>query len=291
MRRGGLIGLGLYIVAVCGIGTYFGGLKGLWVFVLGLAIIGLAIGLVLGAIWLGRKAERMMGFTLNGDRLYTAGLLIGLGLYIYWAFKPEDWSWGPLFEAIGTVLAVWVIWFFLRKWWNREMQEWPQSEETRPEIGMAARLGNVLYWAGTLIACLIVGLIAYAVLFGTGKGDPFLQGLGLFVAAVIWLIGRAARAVTLYRRGRAWRLPRRGHRAEDRWRTGQPQQPRDDMTEFSYRHNDETGRWDVIKRLPDGTEEVLHKVSFRTPGEASNHVAQLTGKPPGPPGKWFSQGE
>ena len=62
---------------------------------------------------------------------------------------------------------------------------------TTSQVGMAARLGVVLYWAGTLVACLIAGLIAFAVLFGTGKGDPFLLGLGLFVAAAIWLIGRA----------------------------------------------------------------------------------------------------
>jgi hypothetical protein len=60
---------------------------------------------------------------------------------------------------------------------------------------MVARLGNVLYWAGTLIACLVAGLIAYAVLFGTGEGDWLLPGLALFVAAAIWLIGRAARYV------------------------------------------------------------------------------------------------
>jgi hypothetical protein len=62
---------------------------------------------------------------------------------------------------------------------------------TTSQVGMAARLGYVVYWAGTLVACLIAGLIAFAVLFGTGKGDPFLQGLGLLVAAAIWLIGRA----------------------------------------------------------------------------------------------------
>jgi hypothetical protein len=61
---------------------------------------------------------------------------------------------------------------------------------TTGQLGMAARLGVVLYWASTLVACLIAGVIAYAVLFG-GKGDPFIQGLGLFVAAAIWLIGRA----------------------------------------------------------------------------------------------------
>ena len=65
----------------------------------------------------------------------------------------------------------------------------------------------------------------------------------------------------------------------------------DKVEAFSYRLNNETGRWDVIKRLPNGTEEALHKVSFSTPSEASDHVAQLTGKLPGPPGKWFSAGE
>ena len=64
-----------------------------------------------------------------------------------------------------------------------------------------------------------------------------------------------------------------------------------DMAEYSYRHNDETGRWDVIKRLPDGTEEVLH--SFTTSDEAMNYAAQLTGKEPReiPPGKWVSTEE
>jgi len=63
------------------------------------------------------------------------------------------------------------------------------------------------------------------------------------------------------------------------------------MAEFSYRYNPETGRWEIIKRRPDGTAEVLHKVSFSTPDDASNHVAILTGKTPGRPGKWVSAGE
>jgi hypothetical protein len=50
---------------------------------------------------------------------------------------------------------------------------------------------------------------------------------------------------------------------------------RSDMAEFSYRYNPETGRWEIIKRRPDGTAEVLHKVSFSTRGDASNHVAIL----------------
>ena len=61
------------------------------------------------------------------------------------------------------------------------------------------------------------------------------------------------------------------------------------MAEFSYRYNPETGRWDVFTRRPDGTVEVLHKVSFDTSDAAMNHVALLTGKPHRtPPGKWVS---
>lgn len=56
--------------------------------------------------------------------------------------------------------------------------------------------------------------------------------------------------------------------------------------EYSYRFNEAAG-WDVIKRLSDGTEEVLH--NFRMIDEAMNYVAQLVGKPPGPPGKWVKK--
>ena len=64
------------------------------------------------------------------------------------------------------------------------------------------------------------------------------------------------------------------------------------MAECSYRYNPETGRWDVITRRPDGTVEVLHKVSFDTSDAAMNHVALLTGKRRRiPPGKWVSTEE
>jgi len=58
------------------------------------------------------------------------------------------------------------------------------------------------------------------------------------------------------------------------------------MTEYSYRFNEAEG-WDAIKRNPDGTEEVL--LNFRLIDEAMNYVAQLVGKPPGPPGTWFKK--
>ena len=62
------------------------------------------------------------------------------------------------------------------------------------------------------------------------------------------------------------------------------------MAEFSYRYNPETGRWEIITRHPDGTVEMLHKVSFDTPDAAMNHVALLTGKRGRiHPGKWISE--
>src|SRR5262249_23804365 len=65
------------------------------------------------------------------------------------------------------------------------------------------------------------------------------------------------------------------------------------MAEYTYRYNPETGRWDVIKRRPDGTVEVLHKMIFDTPDAAMNLVSLLTGKRRLriPPGKWVSQEE
>jgi hypothetical protein len=60
---------------------------------------------------------------------------------------------------------------------------------------MASRLGEVLYWAATLIAVSIIGFIAYGALYGTGGADRLLQGAAVFVAIVIWLIGLACRYV------------------------------------------------------------------------------------------------
>jgi hypothetical protein len=54
-------------------------------------------------------------------------------------------------------------------------------------------------------------------------------------------------------------------------------------SDFTYRLNEQTGSWDVIRCSPDGSEDVL--CSYSTPDEASDHVARLTGKPlPIPPG-------
>jgi hypothetical protein len=58
---------------------------------------------------------------------------------------------------------------------------------------MAARIGNVLYWLGCIVAALIVmGGIAVYVVEGHGRSDGIGVTIGFFVVAFIaWLIGRA----------------------------------------------------------------------------------------------------
>jgi len=51
--------------------------------------------------------------------------------------------------------------------------------------------------------------------------------------------------------------------------------------EFRYRLNPQTGRWDVVRRWPDGTELVIQ--SYDLPDEAMSEVSRLTKRPPGPP--------
>lgn len=63
---------------------------------------------------------------------------------------------------------------------------------------MLARLGNVLYWAGTGIAALcVIGGGAFAIsIYNYNRADAYFIGaLWLVSAAVIWLIGRACRYV------------------------------------------------------------------------------------------------
>jgi hypothetical protein len=45
-------------------------------------------------------------------------------------------------------------------------------------------------------------------------------------------------------------------------------------SEFKDRFNIETGRWDVIRRYPDGTEIAVG--SYATPAEAKEEAARLT---------------
>ena len=65
---------------------------------------------------------------------------------------------------------------------------------------MLARLGNVLYWAFSGLAILIVGLVAYLVAEDVRLGlvmenDAWAVALAVILALVLWLIGRACRYV------------------------------------------------------------------------------------------------
>ena len=56
---------------------------------------------------------------------------------------------------------------------------------------MAARLGDVLYWAGTIIAALAIGLGVYVLNYG----DQFVAGVLIIFGILCWLLGRAIRYV------------------------------------------------------------------------------------------------
>jgi hypothetical protein len=60
---------------------------------------------------------------------------------------------------------------------------------------MVARLGNVLYWAASLIAGLLALIAAYAMVFGTGEDRVFIDTALAVIAVVVWLVGRACRYV------------------------------------------------------------------------------------------------
>jgi hypothetical protein len=60
---------------------------------------------------------------------------------------------------------------------------------------MVARLGNVLYWAGSGIAILLLAIATVSAAWGQGDHRWFPVGLFIAVAVVTWLIGRACRYV------------------------------------------------------------------------------------------------
>lgn len=60
---------------------------------------------------------------------------------------------------------------------------------------MAARFGHVLYWAASLIAALMIGTAAFAVIAnGVAINDAGILAT-VFYAVIIWLIGLACRYV------------------------------------------------------------------------------------------------
>jgi hypothetical protein len=60
---------------------------------------------------------------------------------------------------------------------------------------MAARLGEVIYWAASLIAALIFIAVVYDAFFGGGRADTLFHGSVIFVAILIWVFGFACRYV------------------------------------------------------------------------------------------------
>jgi hypothetical protein len=65
---------------------------------------------------------------------------------------------------------------------------------------MAARLGNVLYWTGCILAGLIVVLgltIHFAVdpASAAGRSPEIVIAATLVAAAIVWLVGRALRYI------------------------------------------------------------------------------------------------
>jgi hypothetical protein len=60
---------------------------------------------------------------------------------------------------------------------------------------MAARLGELLYWTATILAGLIVIGVIAGYISSINEGEAIIPVVALLVAAVIWLIGRACRAI------------------------------------------------------------------------------------------------
>jgi hypothetical protein len=62
---------------------------------------------------------------------------------------------------------------------------------------MVERLGNVLYWAASIVASLLIGFAVWGFNqnFGQGQQDHPFQWMALILGAIIWLFGRACRYV------------------------------------------------------------------------------------------------
>jgi hypothetical protein len=63
------------------------------------------------------------------------------------------------------------------------------------ESPMVARLRNVIYWAASTLAALVILLAAYAAFFGTGEGRLPLDATLAAMGVGVWLVGRACRYV------------------------------------------------------------------------------------------------
>ena len=58
---------------------------------------------------------------------------------------------------------------------------------------MDASWGKFIYWAATIIAVLIVAVVAIGYVSNTEEGEPIFPVIPLLVAGVIWLVGWGCR--------------------------------------------------------------------------------------------------
>lgn len=64
-----------------------------------------------------------------------------------------------------------------------------------PERKVLARLGDVLYWLGCILAAIVVVWGAVFFFRGDQDGDPYLFSVVAVAAFAIWVIGRALRYI------------------------------------------------------------------------------------------------
>lgn len=60
---------------------------------------------------------------------------------------------------------------------------------------MGERLGDVLYWAGCLVAFPILAICGYSAQYGTGDQRWWPIGLFAAIAICVWLVGRSCRYI------------------------------------------------------------------------------------------------
>ena len=59
----------------------------------------------------------------------------------------------------------------------------------------AVRWGTIFYWAGTIIAGLLMLWVLWGYVFGAERGEPIIRLLPLVLAGAIWLAGWACRRI------------------------------------------------------------------------------------------------
>ena len=63
----------------------------------------------------------------------------------------------------------------------------------RGESPIVTRLGDVLYWAASLVAAGLALFAGAVAVLNTGPDGPFIATIFAFIAVIVWLVGRACR--------------------------------------------------------------------------------------------------